>query len=840
MNNLLRTLTESHLHTAHDANLRLLLTTVKDTRSYDAKVADAFYDSLEGLLQDLRTITIDNHDAEAFLKPVQKSEVPDYYDVISTPMDLQTMLKKVKQKAYKSKREFKDDLDLIWSNCRTYNATENHPLRQCAKRLQIKAERLLKHITDKKERTDPVIPSDLPRAKINGVNGHSKYRSPSYGPETPNSRLQSPHKRHPLRDVPFAEAPAIIRTPESMSLFSRLDKNIDSEDPAIQKPALEQVRELASCSRIGNELPDDEFSPMEVDDLGDKRKLNGHDRPRKRTRFTTPPLDSDDITHLWWKAAHCDELAGNGLPAIPFPSSSSLRRHKPTHSTLTGSPTPTTKRKRRWKNDTNPEPNPKSLLSLMNNNIQTLRRVRQTHAKFAALNINASSNEDADGTTADGPGFAVIPGIPNGMNMVDDDLTGVDADQIDERPWLDRIRGRRKVKKGGIEIGEGNATHCMNWTCSKVLEHAGFQASSQEALSVLSSLTSDYLSNVGRTIRFLSDKYGHTMSPEEIILHTLFESGTAQIQDLERYVSDDIERYGTRLGDLEKKLVGAYREVTAVEVPEDEGLFEEDEEEGGALVLGNFADAFGEDFFGLRELGIAAEYGLSSLTIPKRLFKGKKGDGKANLSSSKPNEPPPPFPPPPPFIPFDSTKVDIQIGLLKPYYQSRISSLSTTTLLPPPPPGPIPLGYPASAAPYGAPGFPEVMHSQPETQVVITLPDDPPNPAQTKMGPLGQIIKASPATGSSKKKGKSSTLAGAGPTPKAEGEPGSAIETLGSPSIPNDTLPTAPKKKKPNLGVGTGNGRKKKDGPPMGDNNGGGMNGGAGVAMPPPVIAASA
>ena len=44
--------------------------------------------------------------------------------VISNPMDLQTMRKKVKQRHYKSKKEFKDDLDLIWSNCFTYNATE--------------------------------------------------------------------------------------------------------------------------------------------------------------------------------------------------------------------------------------------------------------------------------------------------------------------------------------------------------------------------------------------------------------------------------------------------------------------------------------------------------------------------------------------------------------------------------------------------------------------------------------------------------------------------------------------------------------------------------------------
>jgi transcriptional activator SPT7 len=160
MNNLLRTLTESQVKPSPD--LRLLLSAVKDARrqSFDAKVSEPFYDSLEGLLHDLRTVTMDNHDAEAFLKPVAKSDVPDYYDVIVNPMDLQTMLKKVKSKQYKSKREFADDLDLIWSNCFTYNATEvcitvvktrgeahcaaqDHPLRQCAMRLKKKADRLL-------------------------------------------------------------------------------------------------------------------------------------------------------------------------------------------------------------------------------------------------------------------------------------------------------------------------------------------------------------------------------------------------------------------------------------------------------------------------------------------------------------------------------------------------------------------------------------------------------------------------------------------------------------------------------------------------------------------------
>ncbi|KAH8990666.1 Bromodomain-containing protein, partial [Lactarius hatsudake] len=57
-----------------------------------------------------------------FIKPVSRVDVPDYYDIITNPMDFQTMGRKVKRKQYKSKKEFKDDLDLIWSNCFVYNA----------------------------------------------------------------------------------------------------------------------------------------------------------------------------------------------------------------------------------------------------------------------------------------------------------------------------------------------------------------------------------------------------------------------------------------------------------------------------------------------------------------------------------------------------------------------------------------------------------------------------------------------------------------------------------------------------------------------------------------------
>lgn len=38
-------------------------------------------------------------------------------------MDLGTIAKKVKGKQYKTKQEFKEDLDLIWDNCLLYNTS---------------------------------------------------------------------------------------------------------------------------------------------------------------------------------------------------------------------------------------------------------------------------------------------------------------------------------------------------------------------------------------------------------------------------------------------------------------------------------------------------------------------------------------------------------------------------------------------------------------------------------------------------------------------------------------------------------------------------------------------
>lgn len=70
-----------------------------------------------------------------FLKPVDKMQVPDYYDVIKNPMDLSMIQRKLNMKEYKSQEEFYQDIDLMIQNCFTYNE-EGSEVYKCGQELR--------------------------------------------------------------------------------------------------------------------------------------------------------------------------------------------------------------------------------------------------------------------------------------------------------------------------------------------------------------------------------------------------------------------------------------------------------------------------------------------------------------------------------------------------------------------------------------------------------------------------------------------------------------------------------------------------------------------------------
>ena len=144
-------------------------------------------------------------------------------------------------------------------------------------RLQIKAERLLKNITDRKERSDPLIPSDLPGRtpsiliKPNGINGHSRSLSGTPAPflSPAKSTIRIPPstlaKKKKSKDVSFPDSPAIIRTAEGMSLFKTADEELNDEQSNIEG----RLREFTL--EDPEEFVDQE-SEEETALTGDKRK----------------------------------------------------------------------------------------------------------------------------------------------------------------------------------------------------------------------------------------------------------------------------------------------------------------------------------------------------------------------------------------------------------------------------------------------------------------------------------------------------------------------------------------------------------------------------------------
>ena len=220
-----------------------------------------------------------------------------------------------------------------------------------------------------------------------------------------------------------------------------------------------------------------ECSCLILDDTFEHQKFsNGiRHRPRKRARLTPPDSGDENCMRernrnavdLWWSAAQSDALLPNGLPClVQYPSSNSNcppPQVKPESNSLRPP-----KRKRVKRKPQVPTAPPNTLLGIMSSNVRTLKRVRRTHAKFAALNLN----------TDDGGGAL---GLDEPPESAEDDPVD---EFVDERPWK-VLAGFKGEMESGVELGGARAMHCLRWMNGKVLEHAGFQGACLLAASRL-------------------------------------------------------------------------------------------------------------------------------------------------------------------------------------------------------------------------------------------------------------------------------------------------------------------------------------------------------------------
>ncbi|KAK5647561.1 hypothetical protein RI129_002453 [Pyrocoelia pectoralis] len=76
-------------------------------------------------LQEVLADVLKHEYAWPFIRPVVKNEVPDYYDIITKPMDFGTIKYKLNMGEYKCDADLMDDAALVFDNCNTYNSTDD-------------------------------------------------------------------------------------------------------------------------------------------------------------------------------------------------------------------------------------------------------------------------------------------------------------------------------------------------------------------------------------------------------------------------------------------------------------------------------------------------------------------------------------------------------------------------------------------------------------------------------------------------------------------------------------------------------------------------------------------
>ncbi|KAE8541103.1 hypothetical protein D1P53_002457 [Cryptococcus gattii VGV] len=717
-----------HAPNLADPAFQQLLVDVQSVKGAVKISADAFYDSLENIVNELKT----SPESIPFQKPVSKREAPDYYDVIKRPMDLSTILRNAKARKYKNKAEFAADLDLIWKNCFEYNSQESHPLRAAAQFMKQKADHHLEYLADRTERNKQ-LQSLLPSATGTASPSLSSVAGPGLG-----------------------AAPAVV-------LGSRLrddasggggvggdDEDAAGEsDDAFGEGDAEGEVVVVDDDRDGNDFLDvasQGFREGGAETRGERyqptksfaftfavcRKTPTYDHPRQRPRSSSYPLHHPlvillSLTHAgpsfsdkgkaretlrgyappswypatlpvqddnqegegegggegeegeeeesrlegaWWGKMMDDESLITGMPAIPkMVPPEPVRRYRPKppppplpngiasggdealHPKDAANPPLHDKKKEKKK-----AVSVKAVVRRTINNLNAARQAMQRITEFQRIE-------------ADGGG--ILP--PRGLSPTPAEKEKAEEERIERRDSLrteNKAARERRLREGG-EVGQEEAVRVMKKCSAGMLAHAGFEGANEMALDVFTRVAVDHLDGLGKTFKLLLDGFSHKMTPEEIILHVLHENGQVEPKDLEAHLKNDIEREDVKIAEMQRKMRQTFYEVATAPVIQDDMMFADD---GEMLLDGNFADELGEDFLGLRELGIDREYGLTSLTVPQSLFYGRR-KRLANSANGAAGKSDLAYPPPPSFIPLAATTLTTHVpALLHAFYAARIEA----------------------------------------------------------------------------------------------------------------------------------------------------------------------
>ncbi|ORX39969.1 hypothetical protein BD324DRAFT_648586 [Kockovaella imperatae] len=680
------------------------------------KSADAFYESLEKIINELKSTP----ESLPFQKPVTRRDAPDYYEVIKKPMDLSTMLRNIKGHKYKSKAEFAADLNLIWDNCALYNH-EGHPIRIGARFMKQKADHHLEFLADKNEAPQQTF--ILPTLSGSGISVAARQIAAA-GPHAPS-------QPSPLREAsqaPAADEDARGEIVDSTQGDSAASQSFRAEagagpqsNTATQEQSSSQGQEEAeaSSSRRDPNLFSSTDSRLGVGRASSIGRITQASWPKLQTNLDTAPAlirtsntmnqffpissthlpgpsfsdkgkakevltastppawypstgrpdpaDASPLEGHWWTAIIKDEAFVGGMPATPVMAHSvspkvariraKKRRRVSEYASEDRNGLDFTNQGHRGGTPALESPRPVKLESLVHRSVDRLIEARKLMNQI----------QDFQRIELEG---GILPPIQRFDEKLERERRREERAERRAREKVERMEARKRASNGG-EMGEEEAVMNIRRSTAGLLAHAGFEGANEIALDTVTRLVIDHIRSLGRTFRLFLDGSSHDLTSEQMTLHVLHENGQIQLQDLEAHIKDDIEREGVKVAEMTRKVKQGYKDVTAAPVVHDDMMFAED---GEMLLDGNFAEELGEDFLGLREMGIDKEFGLSSLTVPSSLFHGRR-KRVANADQYGSKQADYDYPPPPPFVPLAPSAISAQLpALLHAFYASRLES----------------------------------------------------------------------------------------------------------------------------------------------------------------------
>lgn len=674
----------------NDYELRTLFMDVKKNRgkwANDDRVGqEELYDACEKVVLELRSYT---EHSTPFLNKVSKREAPNYGLIIKKPMDLNTVMKKLKNLQYNSKQEFVDDIMLIWSNCLLYNSDPKHFLRAHATAMQKKSLKLIplipniviKHRSEiEKEEDKEDLTSETSKGK-SSKKGRKRTRNNEVKIEEAGSpeSLDTPMEEDkPATPITVEPTPGLEASPPPPATTDTAATEVTSDTagttegateaaPAEEEEEDEENDDINEENAPNSQNEEDEIEP----ELQAWRTLTAKSRANYcaaraklfdesasfKLNFDAPAIlrepnemsnFNDYITNR--QVVSKGNLLENdepylleyditgGMPGIHYKGIDDQQQEKREREMVDSYIA--NKIEQGKSGFTMSTEN--GLNSIYFKNITEMQEIRKICFKISLIR-QMQTQQFVHHTQMRQPEI--------------DKIKEVDVDPVSK---LDNHENFSKDVQFSV----------LRRNVAKIIMQTGFESAEPFAVNTLTQLGERYLGNLVKSIKLhLESNSNNKLSTSDILHVSLIENGVNKPDDLYTFVNEKLINQYNKLGELRGKLSNFLKLLLRPGLENfNEKSFTDNSEQ---FMTGDFSNDLGDDFFGFKELGLDKEFNMLSSSIPiyllhSRLHTSFANDGNSNkankyddLKEFKVNR-------------LYVTDVENQIGLLKPFYHKLV------------------------------------------------------------------------------------------------------------------------------------------------------------------------